>query len=130
MQWLLGFARVPSVGGYLTRVGGSDAGFTYMPDQMSIGPEEMTGLVSLQPDGAARLQLMPAVGGDRSTFELQCAAGTPPTLGALAYLAVPPGVGVLFCHERPHVPVPIRASSLAELIDIAEAEHGQRLWFG
>lgn len=126
LQWLLSFGTVSSVGGYLTNVGSGAGGFRYVPQVTHIGPEELAGLADVVDD---RLQLHLAVpaGGDTSSASLLCAVGTPPTVGALAYVLAPAGVGLLFPHDAPHQPIVMKVASIDELIERAASDHGQQL---
>ncbi len=127
LQWVLSFGRVPSVGGYLTNVAPTaDGGFRYVPQMTHVGPEELTGLAEVV-GGDLRLHLAVPHGGDATTVTHLCAVGAPPTIGALAYVLAPAGVALLFPHETPHRPVVMKVTSLAELIERAETNHGQRL---
>lgn len=92
----------PTVGGFLTRIAHTSDGFRYLAN-----PEMV--VASYPP-----LQIVNFV-------------GTGDTFGALGYLLLPAGWGIVFRHAQPWDPIVIRAATAEQFIEIALAEHGENL---
>lgn len=131
LQWLLEWRQVPSVGGYLTRVGTHPQGFRFCPDASYVFAKELQGLVSPNSLGGGTLTLPVQLSPDlhQTKLGLECAVGQRPTFGALAYLVTGSGRGlaILFPHATPTEPVSIEAETMAELLKLASQDYGQYL---
>ncbi len=126
MQWLCSFNRVPSVGGFVTRIATTSDGFRYAADPMTVGPWFLDALAEATTDGVNITFQAPA-GGDAQGFQVLPVVGRPPTIGALAYLLPEAHTAWLFPHETPWVRTAIRATSPEELIQSAKTLYGQSL---
>lgn len=129
MYTLIGWEDVETVGGYSVRVSGDrDNAFRFMPDPGFVMPDDIDATIVRKAGGEAALKVSLAEAADPTGHLRLPLPGTGSTYGALAQYIPEARTAWLHTHERPGDAAKVlRVESLAELVEVAESEHGQHL---